>query len=68
MFIECLIGIDIGDDVTWGWNVNIRDNYGYEITGIYGNTISEGENVTIGNHVWLCSYNRYSEGRDYIGQ
>ena len=61
-FIACSKGIDIGDDVTLGWNVNIRDNDGHKITDIYGNSISESKNVTIGNHVWLCSYTDVLKG------
>lgn len=55
-FIACSEGVTIGNDVTLGWNVNIRDNDGHNIIDVKTNSISESKPVTIGNHVWLCSY------------
>lgn len=55
-FIACSKGITIGDDVTLGWDVNIRDNDGHNIIDVTTNTVSESTPVKIGNHVWLCSY------------
>ena len=36
--------------------VNIRDNDSHNIIDVKTNSISESKPVTIGNHVWLCSY------------
>lgn len=54
-FISCYKSITIGEDLTAGWNVSIRDSDGHTI-------IHNGEKkllfapVIIGNKVWLCSY------------
>lgn len=55
-FIACSKGITIGDNVTLGWNVNIRDNDGHRIIERSSGKISESKEVQIGDHVWLCSY------------
>ena len=55
-FIACSKGIRIGDDVTLGWNVNIRDNDGHTIIYKDTNTVSQSQSVEIGNHVWICSH------------
>lgn len=55
-FIACSKGVTIGNDVTLGWNVNIRDNDGHNIIDVKTSSVSESKPVTIGNHVWLCSY------------
>ena len=54
-FIACSKGIRIGNDVTLGWDVNIRDNDGHTIVNQLTGAISESEEVRIGNHVWLCA-------------
>ena len=61
-FIACSKGIDIGNDVTLGWNVNIRDNDGHTIIDQTSGEISESKEVKIGNHVWLCSYTDVLKG------
>lgn len=54
--IACSKGIQIGDDVTLGWNVNVRDNDGHMIIDEATGVASESKEVTIGDHVWLCAY------------
>ncbi|MBR3836879.1 MAG: acyltransferase [Clostridia bacterium] len=54
--IACSKGIRIGNDVTLGWNVNVRDNDGHTIVDESTGVESESKEVTIGNHVWLCAY------------
>lgn len=54
-FISCSKGIDIGDNVLLGWNVNIRDSDGH--TMIHdGKKMESLKKVTIGDHVWIASY------------
>ena len=55
-FIACSKGITIGDNVTLGWNVNIRDNDGHTIIDLNTNTVSKSKEVKIGSHVWICAY------------
>lgn len=54
--IACSKGIEIGNDVTLGWHVNVRDNDGHTIVDEVTGMASESKEVTIGNHVWLCAY------------
>lgn len=61
-FIACSKGICIGNDVTLGWNVNIRDNDGHRIIDQTTGNVSESQEVKIGNHVWLCSYTDVLKG------
>lgn len=50
-FIACSKGISIGDDVTLGWDVNIRDNDVHTIVDEATGAVSESKEVKIGNHV-----------------
>lgn len=60
-FLSCFQKIDIGNDVTAGWNVNIRDSDGHHI--IYGGEKKPlSKTVSIGNHVWICSYAHILKG------
>ena len=61
-FLACSKGISIGDDVTLGWNVNIRDNDGHTIIYKDTETVSQSQPVKIGNHVWICSYSDILKG------
>lgn len=61
-FIACSEGVTIGNDVTLGWNVNIRDNDGHTIIDDMTGQRSESREVTIGNHVWLCAYTDVLKG------
>lgn len=61
-FIACSKGVTIGDDVTLGWDVNIRDNDGHTIIDGQTGERSESREVTIGNHVWLCAYTDVLKG------
>ncbi|MBE6957652.1 MAG: acyltransferase [Ruminococcaceae bacterium] len=61
-FIACSEGVTIGDDVTLGWDVHIRDNDGHTIIDGATGARSESRNVTIGNHVWLCAYTDVLKG------
>lgn len=54
--IACSKGIEIGDDVTLGWDVNVRDNDGHTVVDEVTGVASESKEVKIGNHVWLCAY------------
>jgi len=54
--IACSKGIQIGNDVTLGWNVNVRDNDGHTVVDEVTGVASESKEVKIGNHVWLCAY------------
>ena len=53
-FISCYNKIKIGDNVTAGWNVNIRDSDGHYMikNGIKQKLDAP---VSIGNHIWICS-------------
>ena len=55
-FVACSKGIRIGNNVTLGWDVNIRDNDGHAIIDQLTGAISESKEVRIGNHVWLCAH------------
>ena len=61
-FIACSKGVTIGDDVTLGWNVNIRDNDGHTIIDGATGQPSESAPVSIGSHVWLCAYTDVLKG------
>ena len=61
-FIACSKGIVIGEDVTFGWNVNVRDNDGHKIIDNTSGVVSESQPVHIGNHVWVCSYSDILKG------
>jgi len=54
-FLSCYNKIEIGSDVITGWNVSIRDSDGHSL--IKNNVVQPVfRPVSIGNHVWLCSY------------
>lgn len=61
-FIACSKGITIGNDVTLGWDVNIRDNDGHTIIDQTTGERSESKEVSIGDHVWLCAYTDVLKG------
>lgn len=61
-FIACSKGVSIGDDVTLGWDVHIRDNDGHTIIDGETGARSESREVSIGNHVWLCAYTDVLKG------
>ena len=61
-FIACSKGISIGDDVTLGWDVHIRDNDGHTIIDGATGEKSQSKEVSIGNHVWLCAYTDVMKG------
>lgn len=54
---HCFISADnkivFGNDVLLGWNISLRDSDGHKI--IYKNEKKKDNNVSIGNHVWICS-------------
>ena len=54
-FISCHEAVSFGDDITFGWNINVRDSDGhYVIRG--GKRGSVSAPVKLGPHVWICSY------------
>jgi acetyltransferase-like isoleucine patch superfamily enzyme len=61
-FIACSKGMTIGDDVTLGWDVKIRDNDGHTIIDQTTGVRSESKEVRIGSHVWLCAYTDVLKG------
>ena len=62
-FIACSKGIAIGDDVTLGWNVNIRDSDGHKVGELNDSQLDYGyAPVNIGNHVWVCSHSHVLKG------
>lgn len=61
-FIACSKGVTVGDDVTLGWDVNIRDNDGHTVIDGETGQPSESREVKIGNHVWLCAYTDVLKG------
>ena len=61
-FIACSKGVTIGDRVTLGWDVKIRDNDGHTIIDLTTGARSESKEVTIGDHVWLCAYTDVLKG------
>ena len=54
-FISCNKSIRIGKDVLLGWDIGIRDSDGHYIV-TNGNKGENVKDVTIGNHVWICSH------------
>ena len=60
-FISCYNSIKIGDNVTAGWNVNIRDSDGHYMikNGIKQKLDAP---VCIGNHIWICSFSDILKG------
>lgn len=60
-FVSCYNAISIGDELTAGWNVSIRDSDGHTI-------LKDGKKkklyapVIIGDRVWLCSYSDILKG------
>ena len=53
-FFGCNEKITIGNDVLLGWNVTIRDSDNHKV--FRNGELKQGkEQVTIGNHVWICS-------------
>lgn len=54
-FIACNTEMKFGDDVLLGWNVRMRDSDGHYI--IENGAPKKNEvPVSVGNHVWICSY------------
>lgn len=54
MLINCEKNIKIGDNCTFGVNVNLRDSDGHTIV-VKGIEKNNKKSITIGNHVWICS-------------
>ncbi|MGO4927781.1 acyltransferase [Fundicoccus sp. Sow4_F4] len=53
-FISCSNRITVGNDVLFGWEVNIRDSDGHQIIDLTSNTIqTSSKPVTIGDRVWV---------------
>lgn len=59
-FISCTEMIKIGDDVTFGWDVNLRDSDGHKVYD--GELLPNSKKVSIGNHVWVCSFSHILKG------
>lgn len=51
--VICSASIKFGKNVLIGWNVSFRDCDGHKILK-NGETINANENITVGNHVWVC--------------
>ncbi len=62
-FISCHNKLHIGRDVLLGWNVQIMDDNG-GTHKVYHNGIENDscDGITIGDHVWLCSYSNILKG------
>ncbi len=52
--ISCSKGIEIDDGALLGWNVNIRDADGHDVS--WYEKENKCSKVSIGRHVWLASY------------
>lgn len=61
-FIACSKGVSIGDDVTFGWNINVRDNDGHVVINKISGGVSESAPVRVGNHVWVASFAHILKG------
>lgn len=54
VFISCTDSIKIGDNVLFGWNVNVRDSDGHRVY-VSGKANPDLKPVIIGNHVWAAA-------------
>ena len=53
-FISCSEGIEFGDDVLLGWNVNVRDSDGHKV--YHDSELKPSlKPIRIGKHVWIAS-------------
>lgn len=58
-FLSCTNKVIIGDDVLFGWDCHVfDDNGGHHVlyNGVERKQSKEDNAITIGNHVWVCSY------------
>ncbi len=54
-FLYSMKAINIGDNVLFGWNINIRDNDGHPLYQ-NGSLINPNKSVVLGNKIWVASY------------
>ena len=54
--INCEYEITFGDNVLFGWNINVRDTDGHSITSENGEKSILQKKVLLGNNIWVCSY------------
>lgn len=61
-FISCVRkNITIGNDTIFGWNVVLNTSNGHPVF-IDGRRSVLDDEITIGSHVWICSYANISKG------
>lgn len=58
---NCEKGMYFGDDVLFGWNVNVRDTDGHQVYQ-NGEAKQLQKEVHIGSHSWICSYSDLLKG------
>ncbi len=59
--ISCNKRISIGNDVTTGWNIDIRDSDNHTVF-FRGQKKQSEKEIIIGNHVWICANARILKG------
>ena len=60
--LSCHTTVEIGDDAMMGWDVRIMDSDNHEIIDANGNPKISESPITIGKHVWICSFAHLLKG------